>query len=344
MADDSTLMAYLIPRLTIQVENAATDALAYILNKSSGSMQALNNLLGEGGAAVRPIARVETQVTYEDGSRPDMAGYDANNMARLLVEVKFWAALLEDQAGAYAQKLEQSGPAVLLFIAPEIRMPTLWNEISRQLGKYNELGPARSAPGVQRAKMSGSKLEKKGVELELVLVGWLRLLDRLEASTADDGVRSDIRQLRGLAQAQDSQAFLPIHSEDLSPKLGHRLAWYNRLVDAVVDSRGVAQKWMDTQNLRATPQSYGYGRYFRFSGLEGDCWFGVNVRRWANEADTPLWLRHYDSSRAGIWTPIYPKLGAEYPEVLNDVAAQLMAIAEASPGFRRADSGMREEG
>lgn len=343
MADDSTLMAYLVPRLTSQVENAATDALAYILNKSSGSMQALNDLLREGGAAIRPIAKVETQVTYEDGSRPDMAGYDANNMARLLVEVKFWAALLEDQASAYAQKLDQPGPAMLLFIAPEIRMPTLWNEISRQLGKHNELGPARSAPGVQRAKVSGLKLETKSVELELVLVGWLRLLDRLDASTADDGVRSDIRQLRGLAQAQDSQAFLPIHSEELSPNLGHRLAWYNQLVDAVVDSRGVAQKWMNIQNLRATPQWYGYGRYFRFSGLKGVCWFGVNVRRWANDADTPLWLHHYDNSRARMWTPIYPKLGAEYPEVLNDVASQLKALAEANPGFQPGDSGMREE-
>ena len=36
MPDNVTLMAYLVPRLTRQVENAATDALAYILNGSSG--------------------------------------------------------------------------------------------------------------------------------------------------------------------------------------------------------------------------------------------------------------------------------------------------------------------
>ena len=45
MADDSTLTAYLIPRLTKQVENAAADALSYILNRSNGSMQALNDLI-----------------------------------------------------------------------------------------------------------------------------------------------------------------------------------------------------------------------------------------------------------------------------------------------------------
>ena len=84
MADYQSLMAYLVPRLTRQVENAATDALAYILNGSNGTMRALNGLLQEGGFSIEPVSKVETQVTYEDGSRPDMAGYDRNNGKRLL--------------------------------------------------------------------------------------------------------------------------------------------------------------------------------------------------------------------------------------------------------------------
>ena len=110
MADNATLMAYLVPRLTRQVENAATDALNYILNRDTGSMQALNDLLREGGFDIEPIDRVETQVTYEDGSRPDMAGYDKDNVKRVLVEAKFWAALLEDQASGYARQYDQPGP------------------------------------------------------------------------------------------------------------------------------------------------------------------------------------------------------------------------------------------
>ena len=139
MADNSTLMAYLVPRLTVQVENAATDALAYILNRSAGSMQALNELLGEDGFNIQPIARVETQVTYEDGSRPDMAGYDADSVKRLLVEAKFWAALLQGQASGYVQQFDHSGPAALLFIAPELRIPTLWTEIRRQMEEQGGL-------------------------------------------------------------------------------------------------------------------------------------------------------------------------------------------------------------
>ena len=45
MTDDDTLLAYLVPKLNRQVENAATDALGYILNKSTRCMEAMNNLL-----------------------------------------------------------------------------------------------------------------------------------------------------------------------------------------------------------------------------------------------------------------------------------------------------------
>ena len=328
MADGSTLMAYLVPRLTRQVENAATDALAYILNRSAGCMQALNDLLSEGGVTIEPIASVATQVTYEDGSRPDMAGYDVNKAKRLLVEAKFWASLLEDQASGYARQFDQPGPAVLMFISPEIRVPTLWAEITRQIKKQSTLEPIDFALGVQRAKVIDPKLEEVGIELQLVLVSWARLLDRLDASTTNDRVRSDIHQLRGLAQTQDSQAFLPIHSEELSPKLGHRQVWYKQLVDDVVDSRGAPEGWIDIQGLRVTPQWYGYGRYGRFPGVEGHFWFGVNHERWAVEGDTPLWLYVDHGNQMKGWTPIYPKLGVEYHEVLDDVISQLKARAK----------------
>ena len=331
MADNATLMAHLVPRLTRQVENAATDALGYILNKSTGSMQALNNLLREGGFDVEPIARVETQVTYEDGSRPDMAGYDKNNVKRMLVEAKFWAALLEDQASGYARQLDQPGPAVLLFISPEVRIPTLWAEIRRQMEeKQNELELIGSPLGVQRAKVIGT-------ERHLMLVSWVRLLDMMDALAGDDGVKSDIRQLRGLAQVQDAQAFLPIHSEELSPSLGRRVVWYNQLVDDVVNSKGVPEAWMDNKGLAATSRWYGYGRYFRFSGAETIFWFGVNHERWASSADTPLWLCVYDGNQEKSWIPIYPKRGVEYPEVLDDVASQLKAIAEVLLGLQSDD-------
>ncbi len=318
MSDDNTPMAHLVPRLTSQVESAATDALGYILNRSPSSMQALNDLLQEGGFDIEPIAKVETQITYEDGSRPDMAGYDKNNVKRLLVEAKFWAALLEGQASGYVRQFDHPGPAVLLFICPEIRIPTLWVEVERQFESQSvSLASINSAQGTLRAKVTGT-------ERHVMLVSWVRLLDRMDAMVGDDGVKSDIRQLRGLAHVQDAQAFLPIHSEEMSPGLGRRVAWYNQIVDDVVYSKGVPQGWMNTKGLKAVSLKYGYGRYFRFSDAEGwTFWFGVNHDRWADKGDTPLWLRSYKGQEDKGWMPIHPKLGVEYSEVLDDVVSQL---------------------
>ena len=75
MAEDTTLLAHLLPRLTGRLEDAATDSLAFILNKSAACRGALDSLLKDVDFNPEPIARVETQVTYEDGSRPDMVGY-----------------------------------------------------------------------------------------------------------------------------------------------------------------------------------------------------------------------------------------------------------------------------
>ena len=281
MPNNDTLLAYLVPRLTRQVENAATDALGYILNKSTRSMQALNDLLRGDGFDIEPIVNVETQVTYEDGSRPDIAGYDRNDVKRLLVEAKFWAALLEGQASGYVRQFDHCGPSVLLFIAPELRIPTLWTEIRRQMQGQLEWIDAQS--GVHTAGVIGTKRR-------VMLVSWARLLDSMAALAEDPGIEADVRQLRGLAQRQDVEAFLPLDAQELSPDYPRRVVQYNQIADDAVDSRGVPEGWMTTKGLRATPQQYGYGRYFRFPQVPADIWFGVNHQMWAGRADTPLWL------------------------------------------------------
>ena len=48
MPQESTLLAYLVPRLKNRVEDTATDALAFILNKSPACRDALGLLLREG--------------------------------------------------------------------------------------------------------------------------------------------------------------------------------------------------------------------------------------------------------------------------------------------------------
>ena len=323
MSDDATtLMAHLVPRLTGQVENAATDALGYILNKSATSREALTDLLGEGGFDMPPIARVETQVTYEDGKRPDMVGYDETGVRRLIVESKFWASLQERQASGYLRQIDEDGPTALLFIAPEVRLETLWTEIVRQIREESPeatLRPETPANGWRSAMV-------EGVPKRLALVSWDRLLRGMADRTGDDGVvTEDVRQLRGLARRQDAEAFLPVRAEELSPDFARRAVGYVRLVDDVV-SNGVSQGWIAP--LKKVPQWYGYGRYIRFVETEKDFWFGINHERWARSGDTPLWL--YDGTADEKWSPVHVKTGVEYPEVLDDATSKVKDLAAAS--------------
>ena len=176
MSDRDTLLGHLVPKITSHVEDAATDALAYILNTSCEAMGALNDLLQHGGFKIEPIRRVRTQVSYEEGSsRPDMTGEDNRGVRRLLVESKFGAPLLDGQASDYIKLLDKPGPAVLLFIAPEARSETLWAAIRRQMNESDlEEVASTSEESVQRVKVLGT-------ERHLMLISWLVLLDRIDA-------------------------------------------------------------------------------------------------------------------------------------------------------------------
>lgn len=344
MAEPDTLLAYLVPKLTNRVEDAATDALAFILNKSKACLGALNGLLQDGDFQPEPIATVKTQVTYqEDGSRPDMAGYDREGVKRLLVETKFWASLGQRQASGYFEQLEAIGPGVLLFVAPDSRVETLWTEIKRQMNSGEgdvRLDPMWTTDRIRKAKITGS-------DKRVMLVSWDRLLGSLATAVADDTrVACDIQQLRGLASYQDEEAFLPIHPEEFGPALPRRIQGLYHLIGDVID-RGVREDWI------INPRWEGYGRYFKFkfAGVKGrpnlDDRLGlfVNFPRWATNADTPLWLwigtgvpisiarlsegipSLIRSEGLGTDVPIYLPTGAEYESVVDEVARQIGAIA-----------------
>ena len=283
MAEVTTVLAHLVPKLTSQVENAATDALAFILNRSTDCLRALDRLLQEGEFNPGPIVSVDTQVTYVDGSRPDMAGYDGRNVKRLLVEAKFWAPLLRGQASGYVHQFEATGPGVLLFIAPDSRLPTLWADIRRQMeteGPTLQLGLIETTGGIRRAEIRGS-------EKQVMLVSWDQLLGRMDdAAAGDTGVACDIQQLRGLVRYQDEEAFQPIHPAEFGLTLPRRMRGLNCLIDDV-RSREVKEGWISAEGLAAAPQRQGYGRYLRFRQgshgiiIPGDLFLCVHYRRWA---------------------------------------------------------------
>ena len=170
MTENWSLLAHLIPQVTNRIEDTAVEALGFILKESKASLAALNSLVWTGGAVRPEIVRVQTQVSGEEGTRPDLVGFDAEGKERLLIEAKFWAGLTENQPNAYLDRLPDDGPAALLFVAPETRIPALWPELEHRVGK--KLESADSGDGIRSAIVDGA-------DKRLLTVSWARLLSRM---------------------------------------------------------------------------------------------------------------------------------------------------------------------
>ena len=352
MAEDRTLLAHIVLKLATHPENIAVEALGHILSSSAPTRIALGNLLRAGGAEIGPISRVETQVTGEEGERPDLVGFDDSGAKRLLIEAKFWAGLTESQPVAYLRQLPQGKPSALLFVAPATRNETLWPELRRRVEEAKDiaLGPASKEAGLLSATAGGGR--------RLMLTSWKALLGSMasEATLAGDSRAAvDIQQLLGLTQQMDEDAFLPLRPDEFGPEFPRRMRGLRRLIDDAT-SRGRDGGWANLSGVKVTPQASGYGRYVKL-GSEGGwagVWFGVNFNRWARNRTTPLWLALYDwrgtldlaevrrrleplleEDPPGVievsgrpYAPMYLPTGVEYDAVLDAVVARLKHIAD----------------
>ena len=88
-AHRQTLLAKLAPKFGPQTENLAVDALGHILSESKAARCALSKMIAAGGEEVGEIAYVLTQAKGTEGERPDLAGFDRDNLERVLIEAKF---------------------------------------------------------------------------------------------------------------------------------------------------------------------------------------------------------------------------------------------------------------
>ena len=342
-----TLLAHLAlqKKFSDKYENIAVEALGHILSESDAARYVLSDVLRTGGAEVGEIAKVKTQASGEEGTQPDLAASDQHNRERVLIEAKFWAGLTDNQPVAYLKRLPKNQASVLLFVAPAARLNTLWAELCRKVSESEsgiELGPDRDeAKGLRSATAGGKR--------RLILISWTALLNRMvsQASTAEEShTECDIRQLQGLAEQKDQEAFLPLRPEELGPEFPLRLLNLQNLVDAVIECLKQKNLAADT-SLEQKPTAY--GMYFKLSGA--DAWFGIDHYEWAKNRDTPLWLYLYEGVQSvseirehlqplvpelellksvdnELVVPIYPPVGVEYDAVLNAVVARLKEVAE----------------
>ena len=247
MPDNDTLLAYLVSSFPGNTENIATEALRHIFDHSNASVEALNDVVQSGVQGIQPISKVESQVIQADGTRPDLVGLDQAGKERVLVEVKFWAALTNNQPNGYINRLPDDGTALVMFLAPAERIRSLWpqleDRLTREFGRLIEVDSERKCVRVE------------GTQRHLMIASWGGLLDSMAARSRDDGelgVETEIRQLRSLAKHADTGALKPVRrGEEFGVDSEARLRLYKRLIDAATE-RGIEQEWASRKGLRAT--------------------------------------------------------------------------------------------
>ncbi|MCY4544514.1 MAG: hypothetical protein OXD39_04670 [Gemmatimonadetes bacterium] len=349
--NDDTLLAHLAWMLSSRHEDVAVEALGYIL-KSASARRVVKDLVNGGGADTGEIVSVLTQVGGEEGTRPDLVGYDRSGNESLIIEAKFWAGLTSNQPNAYLRRLkavEVDKDKALLFVAPGSRVETLWAELRHRAGTE---WPVRilTSTTFKSVRIGGEESDR----ILIMSTSWSDLLNRME-NAGDADMLDEIRQLKGFVNRIDESGFPPLYPEELAPAFPRRLNGLRRLIDDAT-ARSVEEGCTTIDGLKAVPRYYGYGRYIRIANT--GTWFGIDTNRWGRGfyPDSPLWLifeqwienkavpidrtrealrpmRQKDPPEcfdegSAVLVPIPLPTEVEYDKVLDAVAERIRAVSE----------------
>lgn len=274
MANIRSLLSLIAQNDARGLEDAATDALRFILSRSASARQALSEILATDCGQVT-IAKVQTWAGVAHGAVPDLACHDSDGNLVAFIESKFWASLTPHQPVTYWQELPDDRPAVLLFLAPDFRIDEgwLWNElVTRLQDAGQELGPASTDAGLTTAPSKAS-------QRRLMLTSWQTLLERMAEKATEDGDAQacfEIAELQGLA-IDAIERDKP--QRDANLKL--------LIADAV--NRLEHSGWANTKNLSVggVAGSY-YVRYFRLAGASTG--LRIDYKAAKQTPDHLLWL------------------------------------------------------
>ena len=233
----------------------ATDALGFILNKSTAAMTALSEFLGGDGEKLL-IASASTQEFLEEsGAFPDMALRDSNGNLSAFIESKFWAPLTHNQPVTYWKALPTDRRTVLLFLVPQARFDDglLWDELVVRL---RDKGHELSAPTRSENVISASASAKND-QRRLMLISWEHLLGLMAERIKQDG---DIQAEFEVAELKELARVATEGSSRDDPN-----AEYKWLFKDVV-GRLVESGWGNTDGLAAGGGFGHVSRYFRLAG------------------------------------------------------------------------------
>ncbi len=339
MTQERSLLSFVAQRHTKGLEDAATDALFFILSRSCSAKQALSEFLGD-ELGPMPITKAQTWMTDEHGATPDLACVDEYGDRVALIESKFWASLTYHQPVTYWQSLPADKRAVLLFLAPDYRVEQgiLWDELKDKLSDAGH----KLCPDVGDRDQRVITARSIDGQRRLMLTTWQLLLDRMAQRASEKGDTQacfEIAELQGLA-ASAIEDDKPTQDENLKQLIAEA-------VQNVEQS-----KWADTHGLSVGSGFDYYGRYLRLAGAFA--WLGIDYKAVKQMPDRPLWLsfsgdyeidvtvkleevrsRLKDEAETGlewrsgeIYLPIDLPPGADRDKTLAAMVAELERIAE----------------
>lgn len=280
MAEAKSLLSLIARRYAAGREDAATEALCFILSRSDSAKDAFAEFLGDSREPL-PIASFSTQRMVH-GAIPDMACYDEQGARVAFIECKFWANLTKHQPVDYWRQLPDNRPAALLFLAPAsrvVRSGYLWDEIVERLRNAgHELGPVDEREHLITASPTDG-------QRRLVLTSWESLLDRVAQRTVKDAdVKAcfEIDELRGLALDAIKNDD-PVRDENLK-----------RSIDGAVKQLEESG-WANTEELTVGgTKGVSWVRYLRLAGAPA----GLRIDYKAvKQMGKPLWLGFWSRSK-----------------------------------------------
>jgi hypothetical protein len=331
-----------------QPENVATEALNYILNRSSIARSAFIQFAKQANVELPDELLFRTQAGGDDNAIPDLVGTDPEAGQVFVVEAKFWAGLTDNQPVAYLNRLPYQTASLLLFIAPARRFETLWPELLRRCRNENV-----SVEQSHEEMARGFKAIKVGTTHTLAITSWQAVLAYILRALETEGehrVASDVQQLQGLCERMDSGAFLPLRSEELTSDTGARVRQYCDIVNEVT-RKAIAEGIVSVEGLRATAGEGWFLRYVTLPDVANSLFsLRFDADSWAKWRATPLWLgfnakkRHWHKEALAsleleqpprlivngtdLFVPLHMSTGVEKREVVLAVFEQVKEVAQ----------------
>ncbi len=284
----------------LPAEPAATKAMEYILGSQSARRKFVDMLNSIGINFIPGSALGEKRL---DEGRPDLVIYDyENKIPRIIVENKFWASLTKYQPIKYINQLPDTKHSVVLFIVPEERKRSIWNELKiRCKDEGQDL--------VDESHDSPILWGRLGEYRKLAVTSWKYTLRNLES--AGEETLKEIHQLRDLVDKLTTITFSPLQPYELENfKFAQRVINFRDLVDQIAIN-------LESSGYKKVRRVYDhYSEYGVYLCLEEQLyfWIGVSFLAWVEKGTTPLWF-NLDQSNCPV--SVWQQVEMEFDEVKN---------------------------